>query len=753
MLANGFARACLLAAIIAASSGQLERADDGFEAALGHLRPSASPGAQTDAASSLIARLLGRDASRFRALVDPSTKPVGKDIFKLKAIGPNEIKITGSSGVAVAWGLHYYLKHYCDCHVSWEGSQLKLPTRLPDVDETVVSNDRFRYYQNVCTAGYSSTWWNWEQWEKNIDWMALNGINLALAFLAQEAVWLKVYLKLGLSKMEIDQHFAGPAFLPWSRMGNIRGWGGPLSESWHGFTIQLQRRILQRMRELGIVPVLPAFAGHVPRDFARVFPNASVSKVMRWNNFDDKYCCPYMLDPTDPLFQTVGEEFLKTYIEQFGTNNIYNCDSFNEVDPRSSDPEYIRQTGMAIFSSMRKADPDAIWMMQGWLFAHAADFWKKELVKALVTSVPIGKMIILDLHSEKQPQYHKFDSYYGQPFIWCMLHNFGGTLGMFGSADIINERVFEGRQMNGSTMIGTGLTPEGINQNYVIYDLMNEMSYRKKPTDLDNWFAKYADRRYGVVDDTVRTAWTNLGKSIYNYKDPRNIRGHYVITMRPKIIIPIWYWYELKTFFDVWTDFNKASNATTTSELFKHDLVDVSRQALQVSADFIYRDIKEAYLSGNITKLRSASSLLLELFDDLEKILASSRDFLLGTWLESAKSAAPSSSKIERENFEFNARNQITLWGPSGEIVDYANKQWSGVMRDYFKARWAIFLTALENSLQRHVAFSGRKVKQRIFNKVELPFSYSRKAYPTTPTGDSILIAAKLYNKWLKLWK
>lgn len=74
---------------------------------------------------------------------------------------------------------------------------------------------RFRYYQNVCTPGYSSTWWKWPQWEKNIDWMALNGINLALAFTAQEAIWNKVYAAMNLTQQEIDQHFGGPAFLPW----------------------------------------------------------------------------------------------------------------------------------------------------------------------------------------------------------------------------------------------------------------------------------------------------------------------------------------------------------------------------------------------------------------------------------------------------------------------------------------------------------------------------------------------------------
>lgn len=73
-------------------------------------------------------------------------------------------------------------------------------------------------------------------------------------------------------------------------MGNIRGWGGPLSSSWHNHTIVLQHRILNRMRELGIIPVLPAFAGHVPRAFSRIYPHANMTKIGVWNHFDDQYC-------------------------------------------------------------------------------------------------------------------------------------------------------------------------------------------------------------------------------------------------------------------------------------------------------------------------------------------------------------------------------------------------------------------------------------------------------------------------------
>lgn len=43
----------------------------------------------------------------------------------------------------------------------------------------------------------------------------MNGINLPLAFNGQEAIWQKVYLRIGLTQQEIDQHFGGPAFLAW----------------------------------------------------------------------------------------------------------------------------------------------------------------------------------------------------------------------------------------------------------------------------------------------------------------------------------------------------------------------------------------------------------------------------------------------------------------------------------------------------------------------------------------------------------
>ncbi|CAK9800885.1 NAGLU [Anthophora quadrimaculata] len=720
---------------------------DVFQETLGHIRPKTSPEVQTKAAQGVAERLLGvEQAKKFVLTVYPDFGPIGKDTFLIKKNSSGRVQILGTSGVAAAWGLHYYLKTYCNVHISWEGNQIELPYTLPDVSVQITANDRFRYYQNVCTFGYTSAWWQWIHWERNIDWMALSGINLALAFNGQEAIWQRVYHQLNFTTSEINEHFGGPAFLPWSRMGNIRGFGGPLSSNWHEKSLRLQHQILQRMRELGIVPVLPAFAGHVPRAFPRLFPEANVTKNAVWNQFSDKYCCPYLLDPADPLFRKIGEQFLQTYIEEFGTDHIYNCDTFNENEPHTGQLKFLRNVGHSIFTAMNSVDPKAIWLMQGWLFFHDFTFWTEPRVEAFLTSVPLGKIIVLDLQSEQFPQYTRLKSYYGQPYIWCMLHNFGGTLGMFGSAPIISSRVIEARNTKGSTMVGTGLTPEGINQNYVIYELMNEMAYRREPVNLDNWFENYASRRYGAWNEYAVAAWKNFGRTIYSYASSRKIRGKYVITRRPSLNLSPWAWYDREQFFHTWYVFLQARHGRQNNTLYRHDVVDVTRQALQLKADELYTNLTDLFDKKNITAFQSQAARLLELFDDLEAILASNKDFLLGRWLDMARKLA--SSEAEMKLYEYNARNQITLWGPKGEIRDYANKQWSGVVADYFKPRWAIFLDGLATTLTERTKLNMTRLNERMFLEIEKPFTFSRKIYSTAETGDCIDIALKILSKW-----
>ncbi|KAL5652809.1 hypothetical protein ACJX0J_038267, partial [Zea mays] len=321
---------------------------------------------------------------------------------------------------------------------------------------------------------------------------------------------------------DLDDFFGGPAFLAWARMGNLHGWGGPLSQNWLDQQLALQKKILSRMIELGMVPVLPSFSGNVPAIFAKLFPSANITRLGDWNTVDanPKWCCTYLLDPSDSLFIDVGQAFIRQQIKEYGdVTNIYNCDTFNENTPPTDEPAYISSLGSAIYEAMSRGNKNAVWLMQGWLFYSDAAFWKEPQMKALLHSVPIGKMIVLDLFADVKPIWKVSSQFYGVPYIWCMLHNFGGNIEMYGILDSISSGPIDARTSYNSTMIGVGMCMEGIEHNPVVYELMSEMAFHNKKVEVEDWLKTYSCRRYGQANADIEKAWRYLYHTIYNCTD------------------------------------------------------------------------------------------------------------------------------------------------------------------------------------------------------------------------------------------
>ena len=160
------------------------------------------------------------------------------------------------------------------------------------------------------------------------------------------------------------------------------------------------------------------------------------------------------------------------------------------------------------------------------------------------------------------------------------------------------------------------------------------------------------------------------------------------------------------------------------------------------------------------------SEVFLDLLQDLEKIVASNKNFLLGPWLESAKALA--TNEEDKKNYEFNARNQITLWGPEGEILDYAGKQWSGekknfytmqnffclgLFSDYYIPRWKMFFKHLEASIINGRKFNKERFIHDFLVRIGKPFGSSTKLYPTNAKGNPVKIASELFRKWSQVIK
>ena len=700
------------------------------------------------ASTALINRVIPKYASHF--VVQPLLQQ-GQDVFEIESKG-GKIILRGTTGVAVASALYYYLTEYCHCQITWNGTNLKLPAVLPVVRDKIhkATPYQYRYYLNYCTFNYSMSWWNWDRWQKEIDWMALHGINMPLAITGEEYTWYEVYKEIGFTDKDLEDFFCGPAYFSWFWMGNLDGWGGPLPVSWMQRHKALQEQIIQRERALGMTPVLPAFTGHVPAAFKKKYPNAKL-KTTNWHNgFGDTY----ILDSEDPMFAELGKRFLQRQTRLFGTNHLYSADTFNENEPPSDEPPFLAKLSARIYDGMHQADTAAVWVMQGWLFYSDRKFWKAPQIEALLNAVPDDKMILLDLAAEIEPVWKRTHAFYGKPWIWNMLNNFGGNVNLFGRMQGVADGPAKALNDTASGRIeGIGLTMEAIEQNPVIYELMMQHTWQRDPIQLEAWLSKYAYNRYGIKSDSLEKAWQILTQTAYNGKEIRD-GAESIITGRPTLdSATVWTRTKLnyapKDLLPAWDLFIHAVQQGIHTDGFSYDLVDITRQVLANYALPLQRKWVNAFKEGDSTSFKQYSNQYLELISDMDKLLATRKDFMLGPWLAAARSQGY--TPAEKDLYEQNARDLITLWGGANSpLHEYANRQWSGLLNDFYKSRWQQFFSLLQQSLQTGTS-PDYKAFDKDISQWEWHWVNKHNSFPVNTVGNSVTTAMAMYKKYREI--
>jgi len=537
-------------------------------------------------------------------------------------------------------------------------------------------------------------------------------------------------------------------------MGNLKSFGGHLNENWHRDQVKLQKQILKRYSELGIKYVLPAFAGFVPDQIKRIYPNNIFNESANWVNFGCKYSCVLMVNPMDALFQKIGRAYVREVIRLFGTSHFYSADVFNEMIPSSNDSNYLAYVNAAVYKSIEGVDPQAVWVMQSWAFNDA--FWTDDKVKSFLSLIPIGSLLILDLWAEEMPHYKRFQSYHGHYFVWNMLHDFGGANGLFAPLDLINLGPEEGRNFASSSMIGIGITMEGINQNEFVYDFMLEKAWRKSSneSELVEFARNFSIRRYTYLNLTqvsqqYEKIWTTIMHVLYNVDDYQNKQ---LFTKRPSLTLEPEKIINEDDFLSAWDAFVQTIPESVTngtySTLFKYDLVDVSKEALRLIFNRYYAQLVQAFNQKDLNLFDKQAKVLNHILVDMDDLLATDSRFLLGNWLEDAKSRGY--TQAEKNIYEWNARNQITVWGTTQTdiVLDYACKAWSGLVKDYYLPRWMYFFKIAEEAIVRNVSLNVSSLNENIYVDVELPFILSHKSYPTEELGDSFEKARELNAKY-----
>ena len=690
---------------------------------------------------SMAKRIFADRASSFVFEVIPSSK--GEDVFEIES-RQKKIVIRGNNGIAMARGLNWYLKYYCDLNFSWENAKVVLPDELPQVFPKLqrICWAENRYFLNYCAFGYSMPWWDWKQWEKLIDWMALNGINMPLSVTGQEAVWQRVCRKMGMSDAEIMEFFAGAPYLPFSWMGCLDSWGGPLPKDWIDRHAELQQKILLRQRELGMKPVLQGFTGHIPEAIYKKFPNAK-GHTVQWYEWKT-----HLLDPNEPLYTKIAALYMKEQTELFGTDHLYAADPFIEMIPPKGDLNFLTDYSRAIYRGMAQVDSQAVWVFQSWPFMDKKSFWTQQRIKAFFDAVDDNHMIVLDLFCEKKPLWKATKAFYGKPWIWCNIQNFGNTTFMNGNLDIISKDL-QAAKNNPQCMnlSGAGFVNEGLGYNPVVFDLLFEIPWRKGNIILNKWVKDYANHRYGGSNIGAEKAWTIFQNTLYNKSFGSN---RSIIINKPSISYQQKLPYDNVRLIAAWRLLQEESDKLGSHETFRYDLVNVARQTLANHALKLHEALKDAYNAKDEKMFAAETRNFLELIDDMDQLLGTRKEFLLGAWIEDAKRWGR--TKSEKDKLEWNARRILTIWGDSPSLNDYSYKEWSGMLSGFYSKRWLAYFKELQLALKQKKVFDNEAVIDKIF-EWEKAWSSQLETYPSEPTGNCIEISQKLLVKYFGVRK
>ena len=630
----------------------------------------------------------------------------GRDVFTLESRG-GKVAIGGNNAGSMAVGLNRYLNRYCKVTVSWYADvAVELPKTLPDVPATerVTARVPQRFFLNYCTWGYTMPFWQWRDWERFIDWMALNGVNLPLAITGQEAVWYNVWTRLGMTDKQVRDYFTGPAYLPWHRMANIDGWCGPLPKEWLEGQTALQQRIVERERALNMRPVLPAFAGHVPGALRDIFPDADIQALGSWAGFDNQYRT-YFLNSEDPLYSRIQRLFLEEQTRLFGTDHIYGIDPFNEVDPPSFEPEYLNKVSKHIYESLTAVDPEAEWLQMAWFLYYQRKDYTQERTRAMLTGVPQGKMTMLDYYCEYKEMWREHEGFYGQPFIWCYLGNFGGNTNVQGRVKEAGQRIERALAECGDNLVGIGSTLEGLDVQQFPYEYILEKAWNFAKTD-EQVINELADRHAGTVSQPAREAWKLLYDSVLditpgNFAAPLPCsypalgKESRAVKYNPQDLLAVW-------------DHLLAQDKVTTDAM-AIDLIWVGRQLLGDLFLTEKQAVDRAYQQKDKNAFFAHSDVLYEILSDLDNLNRHHPHATLDNWLQQARDLGKSPQV--KDYYEMNARRLITTWG--GSLNDYACRNWNGLMWDYYAKRWENYLRELSVAV-----FSGKDFDEGHFRAI-----------------------------------
>ena len=426
---------------------------------------------------------------------------LGDEGFLIKSVDDGArryVVILGGSPRGTLYGVYRYLEQFCRVGFFWDGEHVPRRPSLPTAGIDAVERPRWPMRQYMMDCEYTSYWWNWDQWQAEVDWAAKHRFNVLSSNFDFTATWRAVWKRFGVEVPPTS--LSAPPFHPWA------GWHKwamrpPYPVAYQDFQADLAKRFTEYGRSVGLkmAPDFHGFIGQVPREFAEAYRGKARFLEVRWVGFDPP---GVFLHPDDPLYLQVAKAFAEEYLQRFGTDHLWASQSYCEMRP-SPDPKEILAIEIALakknLEAIRSVDPQAVLFTNSWTFLDR----RPEDAMAFLQALPADAFQVWEMPSDLErgpPMYQQYDYYGGKPWLVGFLYAYGGTTMLHGDlADMVKRVQAAAADPRAEKCRGLCIEPEAIHHNPIAFDLISRLAWDPSAVELSAFLEDYAVRRYGAA--------------------------------------------------------------------------------------------------------------------------------------------------------------------------------------------------------------------------------------------------------------
>lgn len=584
-----------------------------------------------------------------------------------------KVVLAGNSNLSLAMAFYRYLNEFCNVVITSGDYDISYiaTTPLPEEKITYTAKQKIRARSSYEMFSLEGNYWGFDRWEKEIDFMAMHGINTAFQPVGFDGILCRTLCDIGVKEDLAVEFSSGPAFLARQITGNIAAINPVNSKEYLERKIYIGKKITEREQHMGITPVFPAIMPSVPFSLRKKYIKMDIFKVPMWHNLPPIFA----MKPENAFFEIFNRKFLEFQRNLIGETHSYFVEPLYDVNHKGYN-SYLVSLGKALNELFEEFDNSAVCYTH--MSAINADFFKK---------VPSDRFIIINDSDEEKPSFLS-----DKKHLVSIRGNRYGRTGLYGDINKVSRCPYAVSKTE--SLLGSAVELDTFSENPMYCVAVLNSIKVDEAFDANELIKDFAFRRYRTNEFTQEII--RLKNLCYNTDECAGS----IICARPSTKLShtapfdtLERKYDFKELYDIVK--NILDNPASKNDKMRLDVVSFIRQFLSEFAYPVYSIATRFFKEENARDYEQASNLFLEICQDMDRILKTQESTNLSTVFEKAHELG--NNKEEKQAIDINFLMYHTIWGPIDRSIlyDTAWMEIGGMIKDFYAQRWFMYYRAL----------------------------------------------------------